>query len=66
MIISEQDEYDERTETILKLEEWVKTLRSIQQTLEDSLATDHQMETVRQAVNGLILETVSHYKSMTN
>lgn len=66
MIISEQDEYDERTETILKLEEWVKTLRSIQQTLEDSLATDYQMETVRQAVNGLILETVSHYKSMTN
>lgn len=66
MIISEQDEYDERTETILKLEEWVKTLRSIQLTLEDSLATDYQMETVRQAVNGLILETVSHYKSMTN
>jgi len=66
MIITEQDEYDERAETILKLEEWVKTLRSIQQTLEDSLATDYQMETVRQAVNGLILETVAHYKSMTN
>ena len=66
MIITEQDEYDERAETMLKLEEWVRTLRSIQETLEDSLATDYQMETVRKAVNGLILETVAHYKSMTN
>lgn len=63
-MITEQDEYDERAETMLKLEEWVKTLRSIQETLEDSLATDYQMETVRKAVNGLILEAVAHYKSM--
>lgn len=65
-MITEEDEYDERAETMLKLEEWVRTLRSIAVTLDDTLATDYQMETVRKAVKGLIISQVAHYKSMTN
>lgn len=59
------EEGDERTEVIQKIGEWVKTLRSIKETLENPLATDYEMETVRQAVDGLILTTVAQYKSMT-
>jgi len=58
-------EEDERTDVIQNIGEWVKTLRSIKEHLDNPLATDYQMETVRQAVDGLIITTVAQYKSMT-
>ena len=58
-------EEDERTDVIQNIEEWVKTLRSIKEHLDNPLATDYQMEMVRQAVDGLIIKTVAQYKSMT-
>jgi hypothetical protein len=61
----EMVEEDERTDVIQNIGEWVKTLRSIKDTLDNPLATDYQMETVRQAVDGLIITTVAQYKSMT-
>lgn len=57
---------EEREETAAQLEEWVKTLRSIDETLDDALATDYQMETVRKAIKGLIISQVAHYKKMMN
>jgi hypothetical protein len=61
----EEHEEDERTDVIQNIGEWVKTLRSIKEHLDNPLATDHQMEMVRQAVDGLIITTVAQYKSMT-
>jgi hypothetical protein len=59
---------DERLEHIdemaMKYADWLKTLRTIKDTFDNPLATDYQMETVRQAVDGLITTHLDAYKKL--
>lgn len=62
---AQQNNIDTMEETTSHLEQWVKTLRSIAETLDNTLATDYQMEMVRKAVDGLIIQQVEYYKEMS-
>lgn len=59
---------DERLEHIdemaMKYSYWLKSLRSIKDTLNNPLVSDYQMETVRQAVDGLITTHLDAYKKL--
>jgi len=62
---AQQANIDTKEETATQLEQWVRTLRSVSETLDNTLATDFQMEMVRQAVNGLIIQQVEYYKEIS-
>ena len=62
----QQSMIDEREDTSNRIGEWIMILRSVAETLDDTLATDYQMETVRQAVDGLIIQQLAHYKKIMN
>lgn len=61
-----EEDYNEREEVISNIGEWIKTLRSIKETLDNSLITDYQMETVRETLEGLIKYQVETYKALTD
>ncbi len=53
---------EQKMEMEMELADWLRTLRSVSDLLSNSLPTDHQMETVRRAIDGLIAGHVSTYK----
>lgn len=61
-----EEDYNERDEVISNIGEWIKTLRSIKEILDNSLITDYQMETVRETLTGLIRYQVETYKALTH
>ena len=66
LLVALQELKDQKEENIdmmsVQYADWLKILRSMKETLENPLATDYEMETVRQAVDGLITTHLNAYK----
>jgi hypothetical protein len=66
LLIALQELKDQKEEHIdmmsVQYADWLKELRGIKEHLENPLATDYQMETVRRKVDGLIATHLNAYK----
>lgn len=66
LLVALKELKDQKEENIdmmsVQYADWLKILRSMKETLENPLATDYEMETVRQAVDGLITTHLNAYK----
>jgi hypothetical protein len=61
---TKEEKLEQWYKTEAAVADWMKTLRSIKETLNNPLATDWEMETVRQAVDGLIATHLAFYRDM--
>jgi hypothetical protein len=66
LLVALQELKDQKEEHIdmmsVQYADWLKELRNIKEILSNPLATDHQMETVRQSIDGLITTHLNAYK----
>lgn len=66
LLVALQELKDQKEEHIdmmsVQYADWLKELRNIKDILSNPLATDYEMETVRQSVDGLITTHLNAYK----